>query len=136
MSAPRWFCNFQPYGAAILDFFSFFLSTTADPTKQAVGNLNSSSSAKGQHEFHLHSTGFQTQDLFQGLRVPEWAITSEPSSPVGWSFIFLVITDSIKINIDFEWKLDFHTNMYRVDRLVSEQLRTQRLNCHTLFLWF
>jgi hypothetical protein len=26
MSAPRWFCNFQPYGAAILDFFlSFFL---------------------------------------------------------------------------------------------------------------
>jgi hypothetical protein len=66
--------------------------------------------AKGQHEFHLHSTGFQTQDLFQGLRVPEWAITSEPS-PVGWSFIFLVIADSIKINIDFEWKLDFHTNM-------------------------
>jgi len=26
MSAPRWFCNFQPYGAAILGFFFFFLS--------------------------------------------------------------------------------------------------------------
>jgi hypothetical protein len=42
-----------------------------------------------------------------------------------------------RFNIDFEWKLDFHTNMYRVDRPVSEQLRTQRRsNCHTLFLWF
>jgi hypothetical protein len=25
MSAPRWFCNFQAYGAAILDFLLSFL---------------------------------------------------------------------------------------------------------------
>jgi hypothetical protein len=41
----------------------------------------SSSMAEGQQEFHLHTTGFETQDLFGGFGFPEWAISVSLHQP-------------------------------------------------------
>jgi hypothetical protein len=41
----------------------------------------SSSMAEGQQEFHLHTTGFETQNLFGGFGFPEWAVSVSLHQP-------------------------------------------------------
>jgi hypothetical protein len=50
----------------------------------------SSSMAEGQQEFHLHTTGFETQDLFGGFGFPEWLYQSVYISPAMISVFFLL----------------------------------------------
>lgn len=136
--------GFVIFSHMVLQFLIFFLSffllvhncrpnqtSSWQPQVKLIGKRASMS-------FTSTPLGFKPTRPFSRSEGPRMGyITSERSSPVGSSFIFLVIPDSVRINIDFEGKLDFHTNTYRIDRPVSEQLRTQTgSNCHTLFLWF
>ncbi len=57
----------------------------------------SSSMAEGKQEFHLHTTGFETQDLFGGFGFPEWAISVSLHQPSNVLPIFCQIA---KCDID------------------------------------
>ncbi len=53
-------------GGALMRGFYF-----GGPDPQVFGIPKSSSVAEGRQDFHLHTTGFGTQTLFRGPKVPE-----------------------------------------------------------------
>ncbi len=63
-------------------FFLFLFSFFGRPDPQVFGTPKSSSVAEGRQDFHLHTTGFGTQTLFRGPRVPERGYTAKPP-PLG-----------------------------------------------------
>jgi hypothetical protein len=55
------------------DFYFSFWKRSASPPKP--------SHSEGKQEFHLHTTGFETQDPFGGSSFPEWAISVSLHQP-------------------------------------------------------
>ncbi len=69
-------------GGAFMRGFFFFVFFLCRPDPQVFGTPKSSSVAEGRQDFHLQTTGFGTQTLFRGPRVPERGYTTKPS-PLG-----------------------------------------------------